>query len=460
MSFPESSLDTQLRSFALQQWTSDPFGLSRSNRGGWHSKYLQAQDVESLQNLCDRVLRATETFVETGTAVRTRGGSRKVHLAALWANVNRGGDGNVAHQHAGDGTGGESVPKVSGVYYPSQGKGDASCAAQLQFPSCDQGCAIDPQPGTLVLFPASSLHSVEACGDLEQPDEVGSVRVSFAFNLLVRDLSDLQAQAAAGDLSGIEPLLQQRGIDSQDALGFTALHHAAESGHLPMVDLLLAEGASTMISSGNGSLPLHLALASQNVAVAHRLLEAEPATAAQAGGAMGSMPVHSAAGHGNVDLLRHLLRLRADLHAKQTDGSTPLHCAVQNGHLEVARFILQRDGPTPQNPVTAVDVRGLQPAHEAARGGLLPILSELLLARAEPNAKDDEGHSLLYWAAFGGHTHILERLLQARAEIPESESPPADSGKRGEAMANYLAAALVGPLLSCRDILGCSLGEQ
>eukprot|EP00439_Symbiodinium_sp_Y106_P078905 s1645_g17.t1 len=450
LSFQESALDTQLRGFAMQQWKSDPTGLSRSNRGGWHSKYLRLRHCESLSGLYERVIRAAATFLEAGTAVRACAGSRKVHVAALWANVNRPEDLNVPHQHAADGAHGESVPLISAVYFPNQGA-VRSCIARLKFPghacppNSSKDCSIDPRPGTLVLFPASSLHSVEACdAELNQsatPPE--AVRVSFAFNLLARELSDdLYAHAASGDLSSMESQLLKADIDSQDALGFTALHHAAESGHLSMVDLLLERRASPLVFSSNRSLPLHLALASEATSAAYRLLESAPASSSQSGGAAGSMAIHSAAGQGDVALFGHLLQMRADLQSKQDDGSTPLHLAVQNGHTEVVAFILQQERERISRLVTARDERGLQPVHEAARGGLLPILSELLSARAEANAKDDEGHSVLYWATYGGHRPVLEGLLQARAEI-EIPEPEAEGSKRGEAMANYLAAALV-----------------
>ena len=242
----------------------------------------------------------------------------------------------------------------------------------------------------------------------------------------------------------MESQLLKADIDSQDALGFTALHHAAESGHLSMVDLLLERRASPLVFSSNRSLPLHLALASEATSAAYRLLESAPASSSQSGGAAGSMAIHSAAGQGDVALFGHLLQMRADLQSKQDDGSTPLHLAVQNGHTEVVAFILQQERERISRLVTARDERGLQPVHEAARGSLLPILSELLSARAEANAKDDEGHSVLYWATYGGHRPVLEGLLQARAEI-EIPEPEAEGSKRGEAMANYLAAALVGP---------------
>ncbi|CAE7803953.1 Ankyrin-1 [Symbiodinium microadriaticum] len=409
------------------------------------------RDAESLSGLYERVIRAAATFLEAGTAVRTYVGSKKVHVAALWANVNRPEDLNVPHQHAADGAHGESVPLISAVYFPNQGA-VSGCIARLQFPghactpNSSKECSIDPRPGTLVLFPASSLHSVEACdAELSQSaSQPEAIRVSFAFNLLARELSDdLYAHAASGDLSSMESQLQKANIASQDGLGFTVLHHAAESGHLSMVDLLLERRASPLVLSNNGSLPLHLALASEATSVAYRLLESAPASASQAGGAGGSMAIHSAAGQGDVALLGHLLEMRAGLQSKQADGSTPLHLAVQNGHTEVVAFILQQGRERHGGLVTARDERGLQPAHEAARGGLLPILSELLSARAEPNAKDDEGHSLLYWATYGGHRGVLEGLLQARAEI-EIPEPAAESSKRGEAMANYLAAALVG----------------
>lgn len=54
----------------------------------------------------------------------------------------------------------------------------------------------------------------------------------------------------------------------------------------------------------------------------------------------GTTPLHHAAWHGHVDVVRLLLQHGARPQAQNADGSTPLHWAAMNGHPEVARLLL------------------------------------------------------------------------------------------------------------------------
>lgn len=45
VSYEASNLDVELRNFALKLWQDRSPGLSRSNRGGWHSRYLDGNTI-------------------------------------------------------------------------------------------------------------------------------------------------------------------------------------------------------------------------------------------------------------------------------------------------------------------------------------------------------------------------------------------------------------------------------
>lgn len=52
---------------------------------------------------------------------------------------------------------------------------------------------------------------------------------------------------------------------------------------------------------------------------------------------------------------------------------------------------------------------------------------------------------MAYWAAHGGHTAILQLLLTLKAmPLSQPETTAKVSNTKGEAIANYLAAALIG----------------
>jgi len=55
--------------------------------------------------------------------------------------------------------------------------------------------------------------------------------------------------------------------------GFSALHIAAEEGHVHLTSLLLQRGAPANCQSNNGLAPLHLAAQEDNLPVARTLVE-------------------------------------------------------------------------------------------------------------------------------------------------------------------------------------------
>lgn len=64
----------------------------------------------------------------------------------------------------------------------------------------------------------------------------------------------------------------------------------------------------------------------------------------------------------------------------------------------------------------AVDSFQVTPLHFAASRGSDRIVEDLLLAGANPNARDVLGFTPLHWAARGGHLPVVRRLLAAKAD--------------------------------------------
>lgn len=78
--FEPSRLDGNLRNFALTLW--DQPGLSRSNRGGWHSRYLDISDADDagnatvLSELAQRVQDVAALFLQKWTPPKSQCGER------------------------------------------------------------------------------------------------------------------------------------------------------------------------------------------------------------------------------------------------------------------------------------------------------------------------------------------------------------------------------------------------
>ena len=397
VSYEASNLDVELRNFALKLWQDRSPGLSRSNRGGWHSRYLDGNNncnASAFSELSLRVKDVAMLFLQKwpfSSSIWRRTRVNRVHFGALWVNVHQAGDYNVEHQHAEIGAVGDEIPLLSGVYYPqgpTEGaklhldchEGNEGTSTKL---TQDRQCRVDPDPGTLVIFPATLLHSVEPAGN---PEETGDPRVSFAFNLILRQsASKLHRAAMEGNSSEIQDLCQRSDINAKDLEfgGFTSLHHAAEAGHLSVLQVLLENRADPFAQSNQLSLPVHLAAEAGHLKVVKELLKSTPNLVNKTSGSQNRTLMHLAAANGKVDLLMDLLNFQADFQLLQADGSNALHASVQNGHLAATDFLLHHFGSL----VNGRDVAQHQPAHEAARGGHEAILRRLVRASADVTGK-------------------------------------------------------------------------
>ncbi|MGH2997075.1 MAG: ankyrin repeat domain-containing protein [Gaiellaceae bacterium] len=150
---------------------------------------------------------------------------------------------------------------------------------------------------------------------------------------------DLFEAAAVGRVERVRELLDHdpaRGCTwSPD--GFTALHLAAFFGHPDVVELLLALEVDVDPPSRNALrvTPLQSAAASNETAVARRLLDAGADANVRSNG--GFTPLHAAAQNGNAELVRLLLERGADAAVATDDGQTARGLAA--GKLDVLAFL-------------------------------------------------------------------------------------------------------------------------
>jgi len=156
--------------------------------------------------------------------------------------------------------------------------------------------------------------------------------------------------------------------------------------------------------------------------------------------------VADAAEHRKADLIRALVKQRADVNAAQPDGSTALHWATHWGDVEMVKALLQagakpgavnRYGDTPlseaaslaageiaeallkagADPKTLTSPDGETVLMTAARAGNLEAVKALLNGGADVNAKENyKGQTALMWAAAEGHPAIVKLLLEHGAD--------------------------------------------
>jgi uncharacterized protein (TIGR02466 family) len=160
-------------------------GVSKSNRGGWHSAGNLFDDpAPAIQTLRDAarlsVMEATRSVTQ-----KVDPGSLDTKIFA-WMNMNPTGGFNAPHTHPG--------AHWSGVYYVRQPKVESGNSGMIEFldPRSDLPNwrflrakafrlkrKIRPDAGEIVIFPSYLVHWV-------YPNEAGGERVTIAFNATLR----------------------------------------------------------------------------------------------------------------------------------------------------------------------------------------------------------------------------------------------------------------------------------
>jgi ankyrin repeat protein len=133
-------------------------------------------------------------------------------------------------------------------------------------------------------------------------------------------------------------------------------------------------------------------------------------------------PIHDAAGEGDVEKVRVLLKADPALvDAARDGGVTPLMMAAFGGHLEMAKLLLEK-GAT----VDAKSNEGFTPLMWAARKGQLEIVKLLLQKGANPSYVEAHGLTALWIAEKEGHAEIaeiLKKAMQNRTSAPPAPGP-------------------------------------
>jgi uncharacterized protein (TIGR02466 family) len=187
------ALNTALTGTILTRETVEK-GVSVSNQGGWHS--LEFQSWCGAEG--EAVLAAARDLVDRMTVMEAGDGfaaARVNWVTTAWANINRAGDLNKPHAHGGafwsgvywvDDGGAADDPGVGGLLQFSDPRGvlPLMAAPHLRFALDDclsDGAArlVQPQAGTLMLFPSWLVHEVT-------PYRGKKPRISVAFNFALK----------------------------------------------------------------------------------------------------------------------------------------------------------------------------------------------------------------------------------------------------------------------------------
>ena len=188
----------------------------------------------------------------------------------------------------------------------------------------------------------------------------------------------------------------------------SALHEAADKGHIEICELLLCGGAYIDMQTSDGDSALIMAARSGYTGVIRllidnncntRMLNVDYVTA-----------LHTSAMNGRVRITGMLLSAAdAPVDVVDVDGDTPLILAAARGHFRVVAMLIAHRECDPNH----VNYMGRSALLEASRHGHCAVVSLLLRKGASINVYDSEGDSALFLAAPRGHSEVVDVLLRA-----------------------------------------------
>ncbi|XP_076450604.1 uncharacterized protein LOC143286754 [Babylonia areolata] len=244
------------------------------------------------------------------------------------------------------------------------------------------------------------------------------------------DLDDLLLSAAKeGDYNKVEQILVKRGdiivdIDCKDKrTGNTALIWAAKKGYNKIVQLLLRHGADPTLRNYNARTAVEEATGATVTILLDSVSKA---------GESSHRLLLQAAWQGNLDVIRRLLSNNKvlDINCQNAEGLTPLMLVSRDVQLFER---LARDLNSSYNPVEVAtelmraraDVHArdndgrscLHYASQSMAGVADKLVDALLLGGSEPDQLDRRQFMPIHWASQHGNTSVVLALLDGGSEV-------------------------------------------
>lgn len=242
-------------------------------------------------------------------------------------------------------------------------------------------------------------------------------------------LPDPALPAAAGitydDPEGVRILLKHKAhLNAVDALGRSALMHAARENHVDIARVLLEAGANAAIADRYGTTPLMEAARAGATAIATLLAEKHPDVHVSDQHGRSALILACQSPRANADCIRALLAMGADPQRKGGDGRSAIDQACAAGRWDLVALL------DPQAPLPASHNHGSQP--EAGADTPSHLLDALrfahwnVVARFTERVRNWPGNELaaLYLdladhADDGPRAWLLEHGLDAEAHLDD-----------------------------------------
>ena len=131
-------------------------------------------------------------------------------------------------------------------------------------------------------------------------------------------------------------------INDKNNDGLTALHFAANKGNIPLLKLLIDNGANVDAVTNLGKNVMHMAAEGNQPSMIIYLITEEHQSS-QCVDESGSTPLHWACYAGAEEAVNFLLNLNVDINEQDKEKLTPLHLATNEGRENIVLKLLQKN---------------------------------------------------------------------------------------------------------------------
>lgn len=227
------------------------------------------------------------------------------------------------------------------------------------------------------------------------------------------------AQATPEYLEKLAQMIAAGTVDDSDPHvdGVTAVHVAAQGGHLETVKILIQAGADVTVLDDEDRSALLLAVKGNYGDVAIALVEggADPNTPYVDDEGVSHNLLFDSLIVENSEFAQLLIEKGADIYHQDEHKVTTLLQASHRGMIDVVKTLLSKN--TKPTFVDDASDENITPLIAAASEGHTDITKMLIGANANVNTKDKDQTTALMAAAARGHTEIVEALVKAGANI-------------------------------------------
>jgi len=214
-----------------------------------------------------------------------------------------------------------------------------------------------------------------------------------------------------GSMEFVQELINKGAKTEQSAHdGTTPLIAAARNGHAGVIRMLLENGADLHARATQEKVTaLFVAVEREHVSVVRELIENLPEEDAFLDEANkdGYNPLMIAVQRNNIDIVKTLLRKKANVHATlMRNKATALHIAAQENNPECIRLLVEAGAD-----INCPDKEGVTPLMRAAQEGNLDVVKLLVELKADLNRSKNDSATALLLAVRHGKIPIIEFLI-------------------------------------------------